>query len=60
MDWLFRPLGDFIVWTFQFIEMAGMNFNYLMILVGAGLLLFWIFKMMKYGNNDKGLYKKPH
>lgn len=57
MDWLFVPLGNFIQWTFQFIEMAGMNFNILMILVGTALILYWVLQMMKH-KDDKGLYKK--
>lgn len=60
MDWLFRPLGDFFVWTFQFIELAGMNFNYLIILIGMGLMLYWIFQMFKNRKNDKGFYKGHH
>jgi hypothetical protein len=57
MDWLFVPLGNFIQWTFQFIEMAGMNFNILMILVGTALTLYWVLQMMKH-KDDKGLFKK--
>ncbi len=58
MDWLFIPLGNAIKWSFQFIEAAGMNFNWLMILVGAGLMVYWVSRMVKDGMaNDKGVYR---
>jgi hypothetical protein len=57
MDWLFVPLGNFIQWTFQFIELAGMNFNYLIILIGMGLTVYWVMQMLK-AKDDKGFFKK--
>ncbi len=57
MDWLFVPLGNFIKWTFQFIELAGMKFNILMILIGTALTAYWVLQMLKH-KDDKGLFKK--
>ncbi|MBE2246131.1 MAG: hypothetical protein IAE67_02640 [Candidatus Competibacteraceae bacterium] len=57
MDWFFVPLGKFFVWSFQFIEMAGMKFNIAMIGIGSLLLLYWISQMLSH-KNDKGLFKK--
>jgi len=58
MDWLFIPLGKSIVWSFQFIELASMKFNYFMILVGTALAVYWVKELMGE-KNDKGIYKKP-
>lgn len=58
MDWLVRPLGAGIEWTFQFLEMANWNFNWLMIGVGAALCVYW-FKVMLSEKDDKGIYRKP-
>ncbi len=58
MDWLVRPLGAGIEWTFQFLEMANWSFNWLMIGVGAALGVYW-FKVMLSEKEDKGVYRKP-
>lgn len=57
MDWLFVPLGKFFVWTFQFIEMAGMNFDYVLIGIIFLLFIYWIAQMFGH-KTDKGFYKK--
>ncbi|MCZ2443785.1 MAG: hypothetical protein LC101_08445 [Flavobacteriales bacterium] len=57
MDWLFVPLGKFFVWTFQFIEMAGMNFDYVLIGIIFLLFIYWITQMFGH-KTDKGFYKK--
>jgi hypothetical protein len=57
MDWLFIPLGKAIKSSFQFLELAGMNFNWTMILVGTALGVYWIKELLSE-KNDKGYYIK--
>lgn len=58
MDWLFNPLADFFLWSFTLIEAAGMNLNYVLILIGFALILYWFLQIIKNGKNDKGFFKK--
>lgn len=58
MDWLFRPLGSFFEWTFQYLEMVNWGFNWLMIGVGGVLCLYW-FKVLLSEKEDKGVFRKP-
>jgi len=58
MDWLFIPLGNSIKWSFQFLEMAGMKYNLLMILAGTGLTIYWVLQMLKNKQSeDKGVFR---
>ena len=58
MGWLFIPLGNCIKSSFQFLEMAGMNYNLLMIAAGTGLTVYWVLQMIKNKQSeDKGVFR---
>jgi hypothetical protein len=58
MGWLFIPLGNGIKSSFQFLEMAGMNYNLLMIAAGTGLTVYWVLQMNKNKQSeDKGVFR---
>jgi phage pi2 protein 07 len=58
MDWLFIPLGNGIKWSFQFLEMASMKYNLVMIAAGTGLTIYWVMQMLKNKQSeDKGVFR---
>ncbi len=58
MDWLFRPIGDFFVWTFKIISGLNWKADLFIIFATAALMLYWFQQTWKHRKNDKGLFKK--
>lgn len=41
-------LGEFLTWSFQVLPALGNSMNWLIILVGATMMAWWIRRMTKY------------
>lgn len=48
MDWLFIPLGNLIQKSFLVLEKLNMGFNWLIILAGSTLTIWWMLQMLKH------------
>lgn len=57
MDYIFVPLGDFMLSTFPLIEQAGNKFNFTLIAVGALLTSYWFYRIIT-SKTDKGVFRK--
>lgn len=43
-------LGDFFWYTFELLPKLGNGFNYLIIVVGTIMILWWISQLVKFAN----------
>lgn len=53
MTELFFFIGDFFQSIFQFFKRVGAIPNILFIVISFILLIFWLYKILEFGPNDK-------
>lgn len=53
MTELFFFIGDFFQSIFQFLKKIGVLPNILFIVIYFILLIFWLYKILKFGQDDK-------
>ena len=46
-------LGDFLQWSFGIFPFLGNGFNFFMMAVAAGFMIWWIMKMFKHQEEEK-------
>jgi len=46
------PIQDLFYWTFDLLEAAANNFNYLLIAAFAIGIVYWIFKLIGYQQDE--------
>jgi tellurite resistance protein TehA-like permease len=46
-------LGDFFWWAFQGLEILGNNFNWLLIIIGFVMTIWWILQLVKFSKEAK-------
>jgi len=58
MDWLFRPIGQFFVWSFKGLTTLNWGFDLFVCFLFAVLTLYWFQQIWVSRKTDKGLFKK--
>lgn len=54
---IFFALGDFFTWSYGLLEWIGTPLDWILFIVGMGLLGWWCLQLLKFGNDNEKDYK---
>lgn len=48
-----KGLGSFLEWSFGIFPFLGNSYNYIMMAIAAGFMIWWILQMFKHQKEEK-------